>query len=252
MTTWTRIAWGAAAGAALIAGTAGAAWAASSGSGDDDDSTYGYERGYGMGGGMGGMMRGRSWDDDADARDWRGAGGCLGDVHVDDAPATDADAASLAAMAEEERMAGDLYDALADTTGLRTFAMIAHAEDMHLAAVQGLLEAYGLDDPSEDAEPGVYDDADLQALYDELLAQGTASETGALTAGALVEETDIADLRAQDVDSEAIAALYDRLEHASEHHLTAFVRALDADGQAYEASFLDPAEVADITGVPAP
>ncbi|WP_062518037.1 DUF2202 domain-containing protein [Demequina gelatinilytica] len=247
-TTWRTTAWAVAAGAALIAIPAGAAWAASSGDADDPDDGYG----MGMGGArMGGMMRG--WDDDdAGYRGGYRDGGCLMDGLADDAEATEADAASLAAMAEEERMAGDLYDELADAWGLRTFDMIAHAEDMHLSAVAGLMESYGLDDPTDGAEAGVYEDADLQSLYDDLLAQGTASETGALTVGALVEETDIADLRAQDVDSDAVAALYDRLEHASEHHLTAFVRALDADGGAYEATVLDPAEVAEITGVPAP
>ncbi len=249
MTTTRRTrAWAVAAGAALLAIPAGAAWAASGGDADD---SYGA---YGMGGArMGAMMRG--WDADRDSGGYRGGGrdgGCLMDAWADDAPASDADAASLAAMAEEERMAGDLYDELADAWDLRTFTMLAHAEDMHLRAVTGLMEAYGLDDPTEDAEPGVYEDADLQSLYDELLAQGTASETGALTVGALVEETDIADLRAQDVDSGTVAAMYDHLEHASEHHLAVLVGALDADGIAYEASVLDPAEVAEITGVPAP
>ncbi|WP_062389137.1 DUF2202 domain-containing protein [Demequina iriomotensis] len=238
---WRTAAWAAAAGAALIAVPVGAAWAASSdGSGDDDRGAYGRA--------MGGMMR--AWHDDDD--DVAHGGGCLGTAAEDDAPATDADAASLAATAEEERMAGDLYDALADAWDLRTFAMVAHAEDMHLGAVLTLMDAYGLNDPTEGAVAGVYDDADLQTLYDDLLERGTASETGALAVGAYVEEADIGDLRAQDVDSASLASLYARLEHASEHHLTVFVRALDADGQPYEATVLTPAEVAEITGVPAP
>ncbi|WP_062290630.1 DUF2202 domain-containing protein [Demequina phytophila] len=263
-TRTTRYALAAAAGAALIAAPVGAAWAGAAG---DDGPQDGYARD--TGGMMGGMMGG-AWDhdEDDDARGHAGMmgddrsgdrsddGGCLGleyleDLEVDGDP-TDADAATLARIAEEERMAHDLYVELADAWDLRVFAMVARAEDHHLDAVRHLLDAYGLDDPTADARDGVYADDDLQAMYDELLAQGTASVTGALDAGAFVEETDIADLRDQSADSDAAAALLDRLEEASEHHLAAFVRALDREGVAYEASVLDPAEVEDLTGVPAP
>ncbi|MDN4476034.1 DUF2202 domain-containing protein [Demequina sp. SYSU T00192] len=262
-TRTTRVALTAAAGAALLAVPV-AAWAGSGG-GDDDASGSGnqarIETGMGMMGGWGhaddddddgygrggmGMMGGRGA---GDGRGY-GDGSCLDDAV--DGEATDADAASLAAMADEERMARDLYTELADAWDLRLLDAIAGAEDRHLDAVVRLAEAYGLEEPSAGAEAGVYADADLQDLYDELLAQGSESETAALGVGALVEETDIADLRDQDVDSDAIAGLYARLEHASGHHLTAFVRALDASDAPYEASVLDPAEVEDITGVPAP
>ncbi|WP_082227278.1 DUF2202 domain-containing protein [Demequina rhizosphaerae] len=257
----------AAAGAALLAVPV-AAWAGVGSGGSDDDAGNGtqtrIESGMGMmsdwgrtdddddtTGRRGGMGMGRSSTAGAGAGMGVGDGSCLDDAAVE-GDATDADAASLAAMADDERMARDLYLELADAWDLSTFDRIAAAEDRHLDAVVRLADAYGLDDPTEDAEAGVYADADIQALYDELLAQGSESETAALGVGALVEETDIADLRAQDVDSEAIASTYARLEHASEHHLTAFVRELDAAGATYSASVLDPAEVEDITGVPAP
>lgn len=166
--------------------------------------------------------------------------------------ASTADAASLAAMAEEERMARDLYLEFAETWDERPFDMLAHAEDRHLGAVERMLEAYGLEIPGADAERGEFADAAVQRLYDDLLAQGSESVTAALEVVALVEETDIADLRAQDVDSDAIADLYAHLEHGSERHLTAAVRELDDAGVDYEASVLDADEIAEITGVPAP
>ncbi|WP_062467364.1 DUF2202 domain-containing protein [Demequina maris] len=262
-TRTTRLVLAGATGAALLAIPV-AAWAGSGNGGSDDDAGNGDQSRIETGMGM---MRGGGWgrDDDDDATGRRAGGmgmmngGGLGDrdgTCLEDAvvagDATDADAASLAAMADEERMARDLYVELADAWDLSTFDRIAGAEDRHLDAVLGLIEAYGLDDPTDGAEAGVYADADIQAMYDELLAQGSESVTAALGVGALVEETDIADLRAQDVDSDAVATVYAHLEHASEHHLTAFVRALDASGATYEASVLDPAEVEDITGVPAP
>jgi hypothetical protein len=61
------------------------------------------------------------------------------------------------------------------------------------------------------------------------------SETGALRVGALIEETDIADLRrlaaqATDGGSQAVLA---NLERASGNHLAAFVRNLAARGVNY-------------------
>ncbi len=253
-----------AAGVTLIAVPTGIAWATTAG--DATDSVADQQRDQvrdrqsyddDMPGGMmgGGMMRG--WDDDDAAAGGRGMMMRDGSLWIeslvaDGATATPADADSLARMAEEERMARDLYVELGDTWDLRAFAMIAVAEQRHMELVGALLDAYGLDNPNDGATAGVYDDADIQALYDELLAQGSESSTAALGVGALVEETDIVDLRAQDVDSAAVATVYDRLESASENHLTAFVRSLDARGEEYVATVLDPAEVEDITGVPAP
>ncbi len=255
-----------AAGVALIAVPTGIAWATTAG---DDTDTPAQQRDqvrdrlYEDDDAPGAMMRGGTMrggrsdgiDDDTVGR--RGMMRGDGSLWIDDlveegATAASADADSLARMAEEERVARDLYVELGDAWDLRVFAMIATAEQRHMDAVGALLDAYGLDDPNDGATAGVYEDADLQALYDELLAQGSESETAALGVGALVEETDIADLRAQDVDSAAIETVYDRLEAASEHHLTAFVRNLDARGEEYVATVLDPDEVADITGVPAP
>ena len=44
-------------------------------------------------------------------------------------------------------------------------------------------------------QPGVSAAADLQRTHDQLLVLVNESETGALRAGARIEETDIADLR---------------------------------------------------------
>jgi|GEM_PF-4745666 len=263
-TRQTIVALSVAAGAALVAAPT-LAWADAADTPDDDVTAW-EEAGDGVPNRMGG-----AWRDDAGhgARGDRGAdddaygsggrrGGCMGDgtgaagLVEDGAEATAADAESLALMAEEERMARDLYVELADAWDLRVLDAISRAEQRHMDALDSLLDAYGLDSPNDDAVAGVYEDADLQAMYDELLAQGSESETAALGVGALVEETDIADLREQDVDADAIAQVYDRLEHASEHHLRAFVRTLDRLDAPYEASVLDPGEVEDITGVTAP
>lgn len=165
-----------------------------------------------------------------------------------DGDLSDADAASLAYMVQEEKLAHDLYVTLGEEWDLRIFERIAVAETRHADSVRALLEAYGLEDPTLGLDVGEFADSELQDLYTTLLAQGLESEEAALTVGGLVEETDISDLRATDTGEASVDSLYDRLETGSEHHLHAFVRVLDAQGVDYEAQVLTDAELAEILG----
>ena len=141
---------------------------------------------------------------------------------------SDEEAAGLIFMVEEEKLARDLYLALNQEWSLRIFSNIAKAEQQHMDAVRGLLDLYGLADPTLGQPAGVFQDPSLQALYDELLATGSVSLTAALQAGVAVEETDIADLdqRLDQTSNLAIVQVYTRLRTGSTHHLQAFTRTL--------------------------
>ena len=134
---------------------------------------------------------------------------------------------SLLYMREEEKLARDVYNAFYTRYGLRVFSNIATSEQAHMDAVLTLLNRYGLADPAA-AAPGVFNNDDLQALYDDLIDQGNASLTAALQAAALIEETDIADL--QDglglINHADLRAVYNNLLRASQNHLRAFSRQL--------------------------
>lgn len=138
---------------------------------------------------------------------------------------TEAQKAELAFMAEEELVAHDLYTAFAGLYDTPVFGRVANSESKHLEAVRNLMERYGVTDPTVDHVAGVFSDESLQKLYDELLAQGQASQDGALEAGRTVEKTDIEGLTAA-VEGATTApdakAVYTRLLEASKHHLTAF------------------------------
>lgn len=190
---------------------------------------------------------------DGDGDGYRGRGGMMsrpgdGTAALDlvDGDLSDEDAEALAFMVEEEKLAHDLYVAFGDEWDLRVFDMIASAEAHHQEAVASLLDAYGLDDPTEGNDVGEFDDDGLQDLYDTLLAQGLGSEVEALTVGALVEETDIADLRERATDEESIDLLFSRLETASANHLDAFVVNLDRLDVAYEPEVLTDDDLADL------
>lgn len=142
----------------------------------------------------------------------------------------DGDAAAIVFMREEEKLARDVYTVLAEAWGLQTFVNITASEQQHMDAVAGLLDAYGIPDPAATTAPGEFRDADLQALYDELIAKGLQSPRDALEVGVLIEETDIADLAERASTDPTVQAVWDRLTAGSQNHLRAFTNALARTG----------------------
>lgn len=134
--------------------------------------------------------------------------------------------ATLAAMAQEEKLAHELYVAFAARYDAVVFDHIAAAETRHLTAVRTLLDRYGLTDPTAGKPAGQFSDPAVQATYDRLLAQGQAGQTAALQVGQQVEQTDINDLRAalNGLTAPDVRQVYTQLLAASEHHLSAFQR----------------------------
>lgn len=134
--------------------------------------------------------------------------------------------ADLIFMVQEERLAEDVYTYIADTYDVsRPFTTIARSEQQHQDALAVLLERYSLTDPSAGMAPGVYADAHLQDMYDQLIAQADVSLAEAYKVGVAIEETDIADLKealAEDGIPAEVKVVYERLTAGSENHLKAF------------------------------
>ncbi len=141
------------------------------------------------------------------------------------------EAAALLYMREEEKLARDVYNQMYVLWGQPTFQNIAASEQTHTDEIKLLLDRYGLADPALD--PGVFTDANLQALYNQLIAQGSVSLEEAMKVGVLVEETDIADLQARlaQTDNADIQLVYNNLMNASYNHLAAFNGTSGGNGQ---------------------
>ncbi len=141
-------------------------------------------------------------------------------------------------MAEEEKLAGDVYQALNEKWNLRVFDNIGKAERTHEAAIKTLLTRYSLPDPTRGA--GVFSNDTMQVLYDDLVSRGSASARDALQVGAAVEEIDILDLkeRMDQTDKADILLVYANLKKGSENHLRAFVNNLQRQGFEYSPEYL--------------
>ena len=150
------------------------------------------------------------------------------------------DEASLRALLDEEKLAHDVYLALGRTHGLRVFENIRRAEVRHQAAMRSLLARTGQPLPHTESKPGVFEDTEVQALYDRLVKEGQSSVAAALRVGALIEEMDIFDLRtarSHSTDPE-VRHVLSQLERASENHFRAFHRQLVRTGATYQPKHL--------------
>ncbi len=159
-----------------------------------------------------------------------------------DIPASDLsveEAAALLYMREEEKLARDVYNFLYTTWGQQTFQNIAASEQKHTDEIKLLLDKYGLADPVRDA--GQFTDANLQALYTQLTAQGSISLADALKVGAAIEEIDILDLqtRLAQTDNADLQLVFTNLMNGSYSHLQAFTGVLlTQTGETYQPQYL--------------
>jgi hypothetical protein len=169
----------------------------------------------------------------------RGPGSC-GECDAEMGTLTDEQVAGLIFMANEEKLAHDVYAAFAEQYGVPIFSNIAESEATHQRAVNVVLERYGLDDTAIGLPAGEFSDPAIAALYDTFIEQGSASLEEAIGVGVLIEETDIADLEsrmedlvtsATELDSSEeepetsapdVYELYSHLLAASQNHLSAF------------------------------
>ena len=141
---------------------------------------------------------------------------------------------SLLYMREEEKLAGDVYirmDALWGRS-VPVFSNITASEATHTEAVHQLLLRYSLPDPAAGNAVGVFQNPDLQALHNQLVADGSASLIDALKVGVRIEELDMVDINTHlaRVDNQDIRRVYESLLQGSRNHLRAFSQAQVAAG----------------------
>jgi hypothetical protein len=136
--------------------------------------------------------------------------------------------AALAGMAEEEKVAQDLYAAFAAMYPSPVWDAIGAAESTHLAAIRSLLARYGIADPTAGRAAGSFASPAAGTLYADLLAQGSVSEIAAFGVGRTVELDDIAKLDAARAGLTApdVLRVYGNLRNGSTHHFAAFSRLL--------------------------
>ena len=150
----------------------------------------------------------------------------------------------LLKLREEEKLARDVYLALAEQWGVALFTNIAESESRHMDAVGRLIENYGLEDPVGNNGEGVFTNPEFSTFYNDLITDGPVSVVEAYKVGAMIEEMDIVDLQyVLDVsDNEDINRVFENLMRGSRNHLRAFAAEIEAASETYEAQFLTQEE----------
>lgn len=161
---------------------------------------------------------------------------------------TSAEVEDIRYMREEEKLAYDLYTTLFSLWNVPIFQNIAQSEFSHMAAMQTLMDRYGLRDTAV-GTVGIFTDPALQTIYDEWLAEGSESLAAALTIGARVEDVDIKDLQTalERTDNADITAVYENLLRGSRNHLRAFNRQIEVEtGEPYIPQYISAEQFAEI------
>ena len=160
--------------------------------------------------------------------------------------------ADMVFLREEEKMARDVYVTLGQQWTLAIFANIQESEQRHMDAVLQLLQAAGVADPAAGKGVGEFTNPELASLYATLVAQGSASQLGALVVGATIEDYDLADLaRCSAVATDpTVLAVYANLAKGSRNHLRSFVSQIGTAGGTYVPQFIDAATYQAIVSSP--
>lgn len=156
------------------------------------------------------------------------------------------ESATLARMAEEEKLAYDVYMNMAELWEAQAFIQIAAAEQRHLEMIKTLADRYDINMSKavRSGERGIFDDAVLQKSYIDLTQKGQQSLTAAFQVGALIEEMDIKDLNAAitETNNAQLQQTYQRLLEGSRNHLAAYSQNLKQAGTAYVPSYITTAD----------
>ncbi|MBP9148732.1 MAG: DUF2202 domain-containing protein [Rhodoferax sp.] len=162
---------------------------------------------------------------------------------------SDIECADLGLMREEEKIARDVYMQLFERWGVMPFGNISGSEQAHMDMVGLLLKRFGVSDAVAGLEVGHFATATMQALHDQLLAQGLQSLEDAVSVGLNIEELDIADLQlsSSHTRNPEILLVYGELERGSRNHLRAFYRWAQRLNVRYDPTHLSQADFERIT-----
>jgi hypothetical protein len=142
-------------------------------------------------------------------------------------------------LREEEKLARDVYLHSFELYGEAVFNNIASSEQKHMDKMLELLNSYDIQDPAS-VERGVFNNTELQHLYNTLITKSDSSLLDAFIVGAIIEDVDIFDIEENisRTNQQDILNVYDKLECGSRNHMRAFTNELEALGYSYTPQYI--------------
>jgi hypothetical protein len=154
-------------------------------------------------------------------------------------PLSQAEINDLKFLREEEKLARDVYSYSYKKYQLIIFDNISQSEQRHMNSVLNLMNKYGIPD-SASTEIGVFNNPDLQKLYESLTKQADISSVEALKAGATIEDLDINDIDnfTANTSKPDLLNVYGNLNCGSKNHIRAFTNQLEINDTTYVPQYI--------------
>lgn len=142
-------------------------------------------------------------------------------------------------LREEEKLARDVYLFSYGIYELQIFKNISKSEQQHMNSVLKLLISYNLDDPASETI-GVFNNPELQSIYNNLIEKSKKSLLDALEVGNIIEDLDINDIALNEKRTSKfdILNVYSSLKCGSRNHLRNFNNQLLSNGGSYSPNFI--------------
>ena len=153
-------------------------------------------------------------------------------------PLEQKDKEALLFMLEEEKLARDTYTYINDLWSISQFANIKKSEQSHMNSISTLLTKSNVEHTI--LPVGVFENRELQNLYNQFINDAAISASKALQIGATIEDLDIVDLENYKISTtnSAIIKVFNNLLCGSRNHLRSFVKAIINNGDTYTPQYL--------------
>lgn len=155
------------------------------------------------------------------------------------APLSEVEKKDLLFLREEEKLARDIYVYAYTKYQNTVFNSISQSEQKHMDNVLNLLNQYAIPDPAS-TQMGIFNNPDLQLLYNQLKARVDISSLESLKVGATIEELDINDIDdfIANTKNSKLLNLYDKLNCGSKNHIRSFTDQLTAIGSTFVPQYI--------------
>ncbi len=142
-------------------------------------------------------------------------------------------------LREEEKLARDVYLYAFNKYGQNVFKNISNSEQLHMDKVLQILTTHNIADPAN-PQQGVFNNEELQNLYNSLTQKVDISLLEALLVGATIEDLDIKDIDEfkANTSNQSILNMYDNLECGSRNHLRAYYSNVKNQGGDYTPQYI--------------
>ena len=154
-------------------------------------------------------------------------------------PLSEIEKNDLLFLREEEKLARDIYIYAFNKYQNDVFNSISQSEQKHIDNVQNLLNKYSIPDPAS-TQMGIFNNVELQSLYDQLKSRVDISPEESLKVGAMIEELDINDIDdfIANTSNSKLLSMYDKLYCGSKNHIRSFTEQLKAIGSTFVPQFI--------------